>query len=220
MNKFAKFFWEEKKRNIVSKWHHYLEIYDTHFKQFQGKNPVILEVGVQKGGSIEMWNYYFDNKCTIYGIDIDPKCKDIEQSFNNVKIITGDQANADFWTDLKSKIPKIDILIDDGGHGMDQQIITYESMFHHISDNGIYLCEDLHTSYWPEYKGGLKKPNTFIEYSKNFIDLINAYHIREVYPRYNDLTFRKATNSIHYYDSVIVIQKRVDHIVPVYSDKQ
>ena len=38
-----------------------------------------LEIGVYLGGSIDMWNYYFDSKCTIIGLDIDPKCKLLEK---------------------------------------------------------------------------------------------------------------------------------------------
>lgn len=93
---------------------------------------------------------------------------------------------------------------------MVQQIVTFESMYNHVKDDGVYLCEDLHTSYWPEYGGDLHKPDSFIEYSKNFIDQINAYHIR----RNIDLTFRKTTNSIHYYDSIIVLEKKTDNVPP------
>ena len=77
---------------------------------------------------------------------------------------------------MKAKIPKIDILIDDGGHSMNQQIISFEELYSHIKEDGIYLCEDLHTSYWKTYGGGYKNKESFIEYSKNFIDYINAFH--------------------------------------------
>ena len=81
-----------------------------------------------------------------------------------------------FLTELNSKIPPIDILIDDGGHTMKQQITTFNVLFDHVKMNGLYVCEDLHTSYWYEYGGGLYKKNTFIEFSKNFIDNIHAWY--------------------------------------------
>ncbi|NET10324.1 MAG: hypothetical protein F6K16_37620 [Symploca sp. SIO2B6] len=62
---------------------------------------------------------------------------------------------------------------------MNQQIITFEEMFSHISDNGVYICEDLHTSYWQEFGGGYKNPASYIEYSKNLIDYLNAWHSKE-----------------------------------------
>jgi hypothetical protein len=76
-------------------------------------------------------------------------------------------------------MPRIDIVIDDGGHTMKQQIATFEEMFPRIDGNGVYLCEDMITSYWPDYGGGLRKRGTFVEYSKAFIDCINAWHARQ-----------------------------------------
>ena len=62
MNKFSDYFYNESKENTLHKWIHYFDIYEKHFQKFQNKNPVILEIGVQNGGSLDMWNYYFDNK--------------------------------------------------------------------------------------------------------------------------------------------------------------
>jgi hypothetical protein len=112
------------------------------------------------------------------------------------------------------------IIIDDGGHTMNQQIVTYEELYDHLSDNGVYLCEDVHTSYWTDYGGGLNEKQTFIEYSKRFIDMINFYHIRN-YSSEEELIkskkFRQTTNSIHYYDSIIVLEKEVDLMIPTAS---
>ena len=86
---------------------------------------------------------------------------------------------------------------------MKQQIVTYEEMFPHIKDGGIYLCEDTHTSYIQYYGGGLKKNTSYIEYSKNFIDDLNAYYIDEKEIGYNT----KNIAGLHYYDSMVVIEK-------------
>jgi hypothetical protein len=85
-------------------------------------------------------------------------------------------------------------------------------VYGHVSDNGVYLCEDLHTSYWTEWGGSLNKPGTFIEYSKNFIDMINFHHIKDDLKEKKALyeKFRKTTNSITYYDSVIVLEKKLN----------
>jgi hypothetical protein len=223
MNKLEDYFWNnpDKKLN-VHKWHHYFKIYDRHFKQFIGKNPKILEIGVSRGGSLEMWNHYFDNKCTIYGIDVNSECLTVPEQLQltNVHISIGDQENRDFWKDYLKDKPKFDIVIDDGGHTMNQQIVTYEEIYDQISDNGVYLCEDLHTSYWNEWGGGLNEKQTFIEYSKNFIDMINFYHIRNhssVEEVNLSKKFRQITNSIHYYDSIIVLEKEVDLMPPTHS---
>ncbi len=90
---------------------------------------------------------------------------------------------------------------------MEQQIVSYEVLFDHVQDNGVYLCEDLHTSYWPKFGGGFKKEGTFIEYSKDFIDQLNAHHSIENGLMVNDFT--KTVDSIHYYDSILVIEKKL-----------
>jgi hypothetical protein len=204
MNDLELYFRNNNKR-LIDKWVHYFDIYDRYFNRYRNKKIVVLEIGVFQGGSLQMWKNYFGRQAKIYGIDIDPKCKSFEEE--NIEILIGSQSDRKFLKEVKSQIPPIDILIDDGGHTMQQQIITYEELFPHIKEDGIYLCEDLHTSYWMKYYGGgYKRRGTFIEYSKNFIDYLNAYHSRQKLFRVNDFT--KSVDSIHYYDSIIVIEKK------------
>lgn len=72
-----------------------------------------------------------------------------------------------------------DIFIDDGGHSTTQQSVTFQSVFGSVRDRGIYLCEDLHTSYWEKFEGGYLKNNSMIEKSKTLVDTINAWHSKE-----------------------------------------
>jgi flagellar motor protein MotB len=211
------FFDAPDKRFGVHKWAHYMPVYEKHLARFQGKDPVILEVGVAKGGSVEMWNRYFGGRCTIYGVDLMRKCQVVEDHFPNAHIVRGDQADPNFWRDFRAMCPKVDILLEDGGHKMHQQIRTFECMYDHVKDDGLYLCEDMCTSYRPEYGGGLGKGGTFVEYTKGLIDQMNAHHIRASstgdhtnYP----LDFRHVTASITFYDGVVAFEKRVDHEVP------
>jgi hypothetical protein len=204
MNDLEKYFSENTGR-LIHKWKHYFEIYDRHFSRFRGTDVHVVEFGVSQGGSLQMWKQYFGPKAKIFGIDINPYCKELEEE--QIEIFIGDQEDRGFLKTLAEKIPRIDILIDDGGHTMSQQINTYEQLFRYIDKNGVYLCEDLHTSYWPDWDGGYKKRGTFIEYSKNFIDFINAWH--SVQPsRLNVTEFTKSVHSLHYYDSILVIEKR------------
>jgi hypothetical protein len=163
-----------------------------------------------------MWNHYFDKNCQIYGVDVNPECLNIPSKLQttNVQVDIGDQADRGFWKNYLKDKPKFDIIIEDGGHYMQQQIVTYEELYHHVSDDGVYLCEDLHTSYWNELGGGLNNPNSFIEYSKKFIDMLHVYHIRDNNIQNEYKPFRKITNSVTYYDSVIVLEKTVDEEIP------
>jgi hypothetical protein len=189
---------------LIDKYLHYFEAYDRHFSKYRGKEIVLLEIGISHGGSLQMWKNYFGGKAKTYGIDIDPRCKDFEEE--NIEIFIGSQSDKNFLKEVKAKIPKVDILIDDGGHTMMQQIISYEELFAHVKDDGVYPCEDLHTSYWLIYGGGIQRKGTFIEYSKNFIDQLNAFHTRQSSYQPNDFT--KTVNSLHYYDSMLFIEKR------------
>ena len=201
------------------------KIYDIHFNRFMDRNPTILEIGVSKGGSLEMWNSYFNGKCQIYGIDIDRKCLNVPNVLeaDNIKIEIGDQNDRNFWKKFLKDKPKFDIVIEDGGHTMSQQIVTYEELIDHVSDNGVYLCEDLHTSYWKNWGGQLRNKNTFIEYSKTFIDMLNYYHIqsdnstRKLTKKYAEIykKFRTSIHSVHYYDSVVVLELNKDDEIPV-----
>jgi len=201
----------------IHKWSHYFEIYDRHFSRYRNSDVHVVEFGVCRGGSLQMWKHYFGRNSKIFGIDINPRCKKLQEE--QIEILIGDQENREFLKSLVRIVPRIDIVIDDGGHTMAQQINTFEEMFPHISENGVYLCEDLHTSYWQKWGGGYRKAGTFVEYSKNFIDYINAWHSRQRL-RLNVNAFTKSVHSLHYYDSVLVIEKRrINRSHPVRSGR-
>lgn len=189
----------------MQKWHHYLEIYDRHFSQFRGTDVRVMEIGVADGGSLGMWRNYFGSEAEIIGLDSNEACRALEQ--DGFSIETGDQADRVFLRQVVAKYSGFDIVIDDGGHRMDQQIISFEELFSHVKENGIYLCEDLHTNYWDEYGGGFRRNDTFIEMSKRLVDQLNAWHSRDSQLHPVD-AFTKSANSIHFYDSVVVIEKR------------
>ena len=198
-------FFDRHEGRLLHKWHHYFDIYERHFSRFRHQPICIVEFGVSQGGSLEMWRDYFGTDAQIFGVDINPKCKQFEGP--GIQIFIGDQEDREFLNTLARSLPPIDILIDDGGHTMKQQIHTFEALFPLVKPNGVYLIEDLHTSYWPRWGGGFKKRGSFIEFSKNFIDSINAWHSREP-KKFSPNAFTKSVRSLHYYDSVLVIEKQ------------
>ena len=163
-----------------------------------------------------MWEYHFKKinpnfKINIFGLDIDNRVKSLGIENENIKLFVGSQSDRDFLRKLKSEIPKIDILIDDGGHRMEEQIITFEEMYPHIKDDGIYWCEDCHTSYCWRLSGGCygyKNPNSYIEYMKNLIDSINAYYATKK----DSLEVSNFTNTaygIYFHEKVVVVEKKL-----------
>ena len=203
MNDLKKYF-DNNTNRVIHKWEHYFEIYDRHFSHLRNKDIVILEIGVFQGGSLQMWKEYFGPKAKIYGIDIDPKCKEFEEE--NIEIFIGSQSDKNFLAEVKKKMPKIDILIDDGGHTMNQIKTSFIELFDHVKENGIYAIEDLHTSYWLDYGGGYKRKGTFNEFSKTLVDSLHAWHSRQNSFKIDKYT--KSVHSLHYYDSITIIEKR------------
>lgn len=203
MNDLEKFFFANTGRKI-NKWRHYFDAYDRHLARFRGTDVHILEIGVFQGGSLQMWRDYFGPQAVIYGVDINPLCKQFEGE--NTHIIIGDQEDRDFLRSLSQSIPRIDVLIDDGGHSMKQQIHTFEELFKYVASNGVFLCEDTHTSYWKNYGGGYKRHGSFMEYSKGLIDQLNAWHSEDT-NNFKVDDFTRTARSMHFYDSMVIIEK-------------
>jgi len=191
--------------NLIHKWDHYFDIYSRYLSHYEGKSPKILEIGISHGGSIQLWKKFFGPGCQIYAIDINPDCKKLEE--DNVKIFIGSQSDEEFIKNTASKLPELDFIIDDGGHFMDQQSISFEILFAKVKQGGQYIVEDTHTSYWPEFEGGLRKPGTFIEKSKALIDSLYDHHLlKNDQVRIDDIT--RNIDSISFYDSVVIFQKK------------
>jgi len=196
----------EHDENLIHKWDHYFEVYERYFSKYRGQKLNILEIGISHGGSIQLWKKYFGKDVQIFAIDINPECEKLKQE--NTTIFIGSQSDPAFLTEVKKKIPMMDIIIDDGGHTMDQQKISFEHLYSKVKDGGIYLIEDTHTSYWHQFHGGYKNPNSFIEYSKNMIDSLYDEHVENATKiKINDIT--KSINCISFFDSVVVFEKKL-----------
>lgn len=203
-NPLAEYFYSNPGRGAC-KWHHYFEIYHRHFARFRGKSPVVVEIGVAFGGSLPMWHSYFGPETRVIGIDVDPACRQFEEAATT--IIVGDQADRAFLGTVRERVPHVDILIDDGGHTMAQQIATFEELYPHIQPDGIYLCEDVHTSLLPNFGGGHRREGTFLEYSKALVDRLFSWHSPDPAALAVD-DFTKMTHGMHFYDGVVVMEKR------------
>ena len=128
--------------------HFYSPVYNSYFDKIRLNKLNFLEIGIGglTGPSLKIWYKYFPNS-KIFAIDIDDFAR-----LNNDRVIClrGDQSNRE---DLKHAMEKIgmplDIIIDDGGHYMNQQQISFGFLFKYLKPGGLYIIEDLHTSYWP-----------------------------------------------------------------------
>ena len=186
----------------IDKWAHYFPIYDRHFSWYANKSLTFLEIGVARGGSLQMWQRFFGPLAKIVGIDIRERSKSYEAPGTFVRI--GDQADEQFLQSLIDEFGVPDIVLDDGSHQMEHIAKTFNFLYPRLPKNGVYLVEDLHTAYWDEFGGGVSKPETFINLSKEYIDRLNADHSRgQVVPNF----ITRQTFGISFYDSVVVFEK-------------
>ena len=108
-----------------------------------------------------MWRSYFGPDSRVYGIDIEPACEVYARE--GIEVVIGDQADRTFWSKFRRDVPDVDVLIDDGGHTPEQQMVTLEEMLPHLQPGGVYMCEDVHGT-----------GNQFTRFAYRLIDHFNA----------------------------------------------
>jgi hypothetical protein len=186
----------------IHKWTHYFPIYEQHFGRFVNQTTTFIEIGISKGGSLQLWKRYLGPFAQIVGIDIDPTCKVLEEDQIAVRI--GDQSDLSFLQKVIDEFGSPDVVLDDGSHVMSDISASFKFLYPHITKNGVYMIEDLHTAYWDEYEGGLGRAGTFIEQAKGLVDELNADHSRGAVPISE---FSRTTMSMHFYDSVVAFER-------------
>lgn len=199
-------YFERNPGRLIRKWVHYFDIYHRHFARFRGEACTVVEVGVYHGGSLQMWRDYFGPAARIIGVDNNRRLTSLDEP--GIEIVIGDQGDRSFLRELARQAGPIDVLIDDGSHLMPHQIATLEELYRAVRPDGVILVEDTHTSYWREHGGGLRNPYTFMEYAKRLVDELNAWHTRDPHS-FQPGAFTRSTRSMHFYDSVVVIEKGI-----------
>ena len=178
---------------------HFIEAYEKHFAGLTPKR--VLEIGVQGGGSLKIWKRMFPN-AEIVGVDILPECKQYEEE--NVVIHIGDQHDVKFLETLGN----FDIIIDDGGHTMTQQQVSMNTLLaNQLNDGGLYIIEDLHTSYWEQF---LDIRRTTISVLKDMVDDLHQY--ADESPRCElkqGLKNKYNIKSLTFYSGIVFIEKNV-----------
>jgi hypothetical protein len=189
----------------MSKYHHYFHIYHKHLEKFCGKDVHLVEIGVKDGGSLEMWRRYLGPRSHITGIDIHEKCKVFEDSATD--ILVGDQADRSFWRRFREQSRPVDVLIDDGGHRPEQQMVTLEEVLPFLNCGGVYICEDI-WKFNDEFRmfaySMVEKLNDIqFKMADNSIPMPGSETIHTCIP----MPFQASINSISFYPILMVIEK-------------
>ena len=131
--------------------HNFTDVYDRFLGAWRHDPIRIFEIGVASGGSLRLWNEYYE-KASIFAIDI----VDSKQ-YENARTRTFIASQSDRGQLAKAMAAfggEFDFMLDDGGHGMAQQQISLGFLFKYVKSGGYYVIEDLHTSLTKKYVGG------------------------------------------------------------------
>ena len=158
---------DEHQGRLVGKIDHFFEVYEPHLARYRNTPVRVLELGIFRGGSLELWRHYFGPEAQIVAVDIDMAA--IESAPDDVTLHLGSTDDASFMESVLADGP-FDICIDDASHRVEHQISAFEQIYPRMAERAVYICEDAFTSYWPNYGGGLGRPGTFIEYAKGLVD--------------------------------------------------
>lgn len=136
-------------------YHKYLDFYQKHLpkRTFAGR---LLEIGVMDGGSMRMWREYYP-KADIIGVD---NAMQANLQIDGVGLVQLDATNP---IELK-ELGMFDIIIDDGSHKTADQQASFEHLFYNqLTPGGLYIIEDLHTSFMDSY---INSDQTTVDYLK------------------------------------------------------
>lgn len=194
------------------KWgrHWYARHYQAHFEPRRLEPLTLLEIGVggyedpaQGGASLRMWRDYFP-QARIFGIDIHDK-RAVQE--DRVRIFQGSQDDPVFLAAVVQETGPLDIVIDDGSHRNDHVIASFEALFPHLREGGIYAVEDTQTSYWPAYGGSLDPdaPHTTMGLFKRLADGLN--HAELIRPGYAPGFFDLNVASVHFYHNMVFVYR-------------
>jgi len=199
--------------------HYYTQHYQHHFRTLRRENLNILEIGIggyenpkAGGASLRMWKEYFP-RAHIFGIDIYDKTYHDKK---RIKTFRGSQTDEAFLKRVVEEIGIVDIIIDDGSHYNDHVITTFKILFPLLSPKGIYVVEDVQTSYWSEFDGinwggsiDLTAPYTSMNFFKSLIDGLNyeEFTLDDYVPTY----FDKHIVAMHFYHNLVFIYKGLNN---------
>lgn len=187
---------------IVHKWHHYIPIYDRYLSRWRNRPFRFLEIGVSKGGSLDLWRKYFGPEAVIFGIDINRNCAALNGISGQVRI--GSQDDPAFLSAVVEEMGGVDVVLDDGSHTMPHVRKSFEVLFPKLNYGGTYFIEDLHSCYLRRLGGGYRNPNNFYNFAREMVDDMHRW-----YHSFGERLGGLGTDcsGIHIHDSICVFDK-------------
>ena len=212
--------YREHKGKVSDKWTLYLSEYERLFKDYRDKPVRLLEIGIQNGGSLDIWSRYFSKAAALIGCDINPDCACLNYDDPRIGVVIGDANAPEVRKRVFERSSQFDIIIDDGSHLSSDIIKSFALYFPRVAEGGVFIAEDLHCSYWSQFKGGLFDPYSSISFFKRLADIISHEHwgipklradiLRGIFTKYGceiDEESLAQVHSVEFLNSMCVVRK-------------
>lgn len=191
--------------------HGYLSTYEQYLSKWKDSPITFIEAGIggyqyadRGGNSAKMWREFF-TKARIITFDLHRKLP-----IEGVEVLQGSQDDPVFI----GALPECEVFIDDASHINPLTIATFRLAWPKIKPGGLYVVEDVHTSYWEEhgYQGNSEIIGgpTFDTTMKFFLYQthgMNAEHIKN-WKGWSDALAVDGISFIHFYPKLIIIGKK------------
>jgi spermidine synthase len=129
---------------------HYAHWYEKWFSDIREDVRSVLEIGTHNGGSARALCEYFPNS-RVMTADIFDKT---QLDSSRIRTRTLDQSSAaqldDFVRKCSALGERFDIILDDGSHDVSHQQLTFGKLFKTLNSRGVYIIEDLGSSFFLE----------------------------------------------------------------------
>jgi hypothetical protein len=171
---------QEAGQKVSTKWDSYLEVYEECFRPFKREAVDLLEIGVQNGGSLEIWSRYFPRARSLTGCDINPRCGALSYADPRVQVIVGNANEQATFQKIHARSPQgFDLIVDDGSHRTSDVVASFLSYFPLLKPGGVFIAEDMHCAYWEQYGGGVLNDRSAAAFFRRLMDTVNSDHFRE-----------------------------------------
>ena len=201
----------------IHKFQHYLPVYESTLSSFRSRPIRMLEIGVARGGSLQMWRRYLHPESVIVGIDIDPDTRRFDDPSQRMHVRIGSQQDISFLSSVVSELGPFDVILDDGSHMTSHMVDTFRYLFPRgLESGGVYLVEDIHANYWYPFRDN---PMSFVDFTKWLIDAMHAHYqiTKGIHNFRHDSSRRKTELSVplattliekvEFYDSIASIHR-------------
>ena len=207
--------WDEAQHNHlrISKWTNYFWVYDRYLAPWRNKPVKMLEIGVQQGGSLELWRRYLGDQATIVGIDHEPR---FAFKAPGIHVRIGDATDRDFLQTVLDEFGPFDIVLDDGSKIQDEVMVAWAFLYPRLTTNGVYICEDAYMSFISQAHsqniGGNQDQPPFLNVAYQVAkelsyDSVEAWSGENVFKDQSEFSFM--TRAVTFYDSMVVFERGI-----------